>query len=52
MRDALGLCIPHFPTTDEQIEGEIVDPTGQQQPAVLKQRGYTVEGAEVAVAFS
>ena len=38
MRDAVSLRIADLPGADEQIEGEVVNPAGQQQLRFLKQR--------------
>src|SRR3954470_12776148 len=41
MRNALSRRISHFPTSDEQVKGQIVYPSGQQEPAMRKERRYT-----------
>ena len=48
MRDLVALRIAHFPGADEQIEGEVVDPAGQQQLLLLEQRRDVGQRAESA----
>ena len=48
MRQTVALRIACFPGADEEVEGEVVDPTGQQYLRFLEQRGYVCERTEAA----
>jgi hypothetical protein len=52
MRDAIFLRVPNFPTSGKEIESQIVDPSGEQQPAVGEKGGDGAQGAESARRFT
>ena len=49
MRDALGARRAHFPGADEEVEGEIVQPAGEQQARRLEKQADVVERREAAL---
>ena len=52
MRNLMLLGVAHLPAADEKIEGEIMDPTRQQQPIVRKQRMNLRQRSEAACSFA
>ena len=48
MRNAALPGITHFPAPDEEIEGEVVNPAGQQQPRIAEQHRDVRQGREPA----
>src|SRR5579862_1554029 len=49
----LEVCgITHLPASDEKIERQIMNPSGQQEPAILEECGDTRECAEAALRFA
>ena len=43
---AITPCIPYLPATDEKIEGQVVDPSGQDEPVVGEKQHNSTERIE------
>ena len=52
MRDAFGARRAHFPGAYEQVEGEIVQPAGEEQPRRLEKPANVVERREAPLCAS